>query len=493
MYYAFRDLWTLLLYYMQIIRKFIVLQRYVDPSGKQSQYDTWNVAKRTGTEHVGCRILNPTVPRSVEFRKLLERDDRFASFNSKECCYGRQLSWQKQNPLYVEEPRWIKIDNDRKESHLRHSRLGMIDPFVISRGQKFHEKLRNIASDSKRGESPIEYEDPNVILADDPETIESTTQDRRSTYANSRLGRNKNNDNCDDSDDNNEEEKNLKRTDEKRNDHLRSTNYENSLFATRRKRVYDERKRYSKNEEESGRFEEVSSTFNKQKDKRGADFRKIPATYRSKDEIISRPIYTPRLTTFHMPIELARISRNAIGEKGNSVLFHVRMKRDSNTANSASAVVKNIVVESTYRPNWRYRHVRKRTPTILAYLERERRGSVGYDTLDSILGQPYFISEGKRTNNRYDEKILSERLESKEFESMIDSFVDKEMLREDLKCDSNKCKDRFSERERRTKKRQNHLQGNEMKEIVKDLLSKFDPFYASRGKRVSLPSLNESF
>lgn len=493
MYCVFRDLWTLLLYYMQIITKFIVLQRYVDPSGKQSQYDTWNLARRIGTEHVGCRILNPTIPRSVEFRKLLERDDRFASFNSKECCYRRQLGWEKQNPFYVEEPRWIEIDNDHKESHSRHSRLETIDPFIISRGKKFHEKLTNLVNDSKRGESPIEYEDPNVILADDPETIEPTMEDRRSTYPNSRLGRNENNDNYDDSGDNNEEEKNLKRTNEKCIDYLPSTNYENSLFATRRKRAYDERKRHSKNKEKSGRFEKVEPTFSKQKDKRGADSRETPATYRSKDEIVSRPIYTPRLTTFHMPIELARISRNAIGEKGNSVLFHVRMKRDSNTANSASAVVKNIVVESTYRPNWRYKHVRKTTPTILAYLERERRGSVGYDMLDSILRQPYFISKGKRTNNRHDEKILSERLESKEFESMIDSFMDKGKLREHLKCDSNKCKDRFGERERRTKKLQDHFQGVETKEIVKDLLSKFDPFYASRGKRVLLPSLNESF
>lgn len=493
MYYVFRDLWTLLLYYMQIITKFIVLQRYVDPSGKQSQYDSWNLAKRIGAEHVGRRILNPTIPRSVEFRKLLERDDRFASFNSKECCYHRQLGLEKQNPFYVEEPTWVEIDNDRKEKHSRHSRLETIDPFIISRGKKFHEKLRNIASDSKRGESPIEYEDPNVILADDQKTIESTTEDGRSTYANSRLEKNKNNDNYDDGGDNDEEEENLKRTDDKCIDHLRSNNYENSLFATRRKRAYDERKIYSKNEEKSGRFEKVESTFNKRKDMRGADFRKIPATYRSKDEIVSRPIYTPRLTTFHMPIELARVSRNAIGEKGNSVLFHVRMKRDSNTANSASAVVKNIVVESTYRPNWRYRHVRKTTPTILAYLERERRGSVGYDMLDSILRQPYFISKGKRTNNWHDEKILSERLESKEFESMIDSFVDRGKLREDLKCDSNTCKDRFSERERRTKKLQDHLQEVKTKGIVKDLLSKFDPFYASRGKRVLLPSLNESF
>ncbi|XP_071871482.1 uncharacterized protein [Bombus fervidus] len=318
-------------------------------------------------------------------------------------------------------------------------------------------------------------------------------EDRRSTYPNSRLERNKNNDNYDDSGDNNEEEKNLKRTDEKCIDYLRSTDYENSLFATRRKRAYEERKRHSKNKKKSGRFERAESTFNKRKDKRGADFRKTPVTYRSKDEIVSRPIYTPRLTTFHMPIELARISRNAIDEKGNSLLFQVRMKRDSNTANSASAVVKNIVVESTYRPNWRYRHVRKATPTILAYLERERKGSVGRDMLDNILRQPYFISKGKRTDNRHDENILSEPLESKEFESMIDSFMDKGKSREDLKCDSNKCEDRFSERKRRTKKLQDHLQGVETKGIVKDLLSKFDPFYASRGKRALLPSLNESF
>ncbi|CAD1480198.1 unnamed protein product, partial [Heterotrigona itama] len=531
-----------------------VVTRYMDPSGKQSQHDTSTLGKRLETEHVEC-ILNPAV-----YRKLLERDGHIVSRNSKRRYHRRQLSWKLQNPFYVEEPNWVEINNDGRENHSRHN-LETVDPYIISRGKKFHERLTNIVNDTRSEESSIEYEDLRVILADDLKTM----RDRRSTNLNSRLGTlNRNSDDHDEDDNGDRREENLKkaeneeklddivagysntRLEENRNEedeeHLTNTkkrsaddlkliNNEKPLFAGR-------------DRNEFGEFESGESTFNKQGDKRGLIFKKTP--YRSGEEIVSRAIYTPEKTS-RMPVELATASGNAIGEKSNSLLFRVRMKRDSKPANSA--VVKSIAVESAYRPN----RVRK----MANYFERERRNGVGgLDVLNDILEQPYFISRGKKINDKEvkkisfesegpkstmdsiigGEKLRQDRMSEREkrikgledhfgidmkglvkleqpyfisrgkknnyaddgriffeqLKSEMDDIVSREKLREDLKCDSSNYEDRTNEREKRIKELEHHL-GVEMKGIVKDLLTNFDPYYVARGKRVLLPSLNESF
>ena len=547
----------------------------MDPSGKQLQHDTLTLAKRLETEHVEC-ISNPAL-----FRKLLERDDYIVSCNSKRRYHRRQLRWKLQSPFYVEEPNWVEINNDDRENHSRHN-LETVDPYVISRGKKFHEKLTNIVNETASGDSSIEYEDLRVILADNLKMM----RDKRSTNSNSRLeALNKNGGDHEEDDNGNRGDENLKKTEKKEkwkklddiaddsrmvkidsnarleenknkeDEHLKNTEkrsaIENPLFAGRGKKVHNEQREYLKNEGIGGEFESgESKTFNKQKDKRGLILKKTP--YHSGEEIVSRAIYTPEKTS-RMPVELATASRNAIGGKGNSLLFHVRMKRDSKPANSV--VVKNIV-ESAYRPN----RVRK----TANYFERQRRNKVGgLDVLD-ILEQPYFISRGKKINNKEENKISFERLDSEEpklimngiidgeklredlnkckdctnerekringlgdhfvidmkglkleqpyfisrgkkdnyeddgriffeqLKSEMDGIVGREKLREDLKCDLEKCEDRTSEREKRIKELEHHL-GIEMKGIVKDLLTNFDPYYVARGKRVLLPSLNESF
>ncbi|KAK1130270.1 hypothetical protein K0M31_018408 [Melipona bicolor] len=451
--------------------------RYMDPSGKQSQQETSNLAKRLETEYVEC-ILNPAV-----FRKLLERDDHIVSCNLNRRYHRRQLSWKLQNPFYVEEPNWVEINNDDRENHSRHN-LETVDPYIISRGKKFHERLSNIVNDTRSGESSIEYEDLRVILADNLKMM----RDKRSTNSNSRHDH-------DEGDNGNRRDENLKKTEKederkhlndvvagdskmnsntrleenenKEDEHLKNTksrsvndlkliNSENPLFAG----VYNEQKEYLKN----GEFESGESTFNKQKDKRGLIFKKTP--YSSGNEIVSRAIHTPKKTS-RMPVELATASRNAIGEKGNSLLFYVRMKRDSKPANSA--VVKNIAVESAYRPN----RVRETTN----YSEREQRNGVGgLDVLNDILEQPYFISRGKKINNKEEKKISFERLESEEPTSTMDSIISGERLREDL----TKCRNRMNEKEKRIEGLEDHF-GIDMKGLV----NLEQPYFISRGKKVN--------
>ncbi|KAK9299398.1 hypothetical protein QLX08_007567 [Tetragonisca angustula] len=453
--------------------------RYMDPSGKRSRQGASNLAKRLEIEYVEC-ILNSAV-----FRKLLERD--IVSCNSNRRYHRRQLGWKLQSPFYVEEPNWVEINNDGSENHSRHN-LETIDPYIISRGKKFHERLTNIRNDTRSGESSIEYEDLRVILADNLKM----TRNKRSANSNSWLEAL--NENIDDHVNGDRRDENLKKTEKeeqrenlnddvagdskinsntrlggnenKGDEHLKDTerrsandlkltNNERPLSAGRDGKVYDEQKEHLKSEE----LESDESPFNRQKDKRGLIWKKTP--YNSGNEIVSRVIYTPKKTS-RMPVELATASGNAIGEKGDSLLF--RAKRDSN-----SVVVKNIAVESAYRPN----RIRETTN----YSERERRNGVrGLDVLNDILEQPYFISRGKKINNKEERKLSFERLESEEPKSTMDSVIGGERLREDL----NKCRGRTNEREKRIKGLEDDF-GIGMKGLVQ----LEQPYFISRGKKIN--------
>lgn len=57
--------------------------------------------------------------------------------------------WQMQQPLYVEEPQWIEVDIDHRDSLTRHPKN--VDPYIMSRGKKFRiknpEKLEKTVED----------------------------------------------------------------------------------------------------------------------------------------------------------------------------------------------------------------------------------------------------------------------------------------------------------------------------------------------------------
>ncbi|XP_076396817.1 uncharacterized protein LOC143265948 [Megachile rotundata] len=107
------------------------LIRYLDMNRSQDP------RKSKAKEYLRYRIPN-SIP---HFGKFWKSDKSYlTSCDSRKECYRE--GWEIQKPLYVDEPSWIKIDDDQSKTRSIH-RLDVTDPFVISRGKKVHGEVEN--------------------------------------------------------------------------------------------------------------------------------------------------------------------------------------------------------------------------------------------------------------------------------------------------------------------------------------------------------------